>query len=85
MKDHAKVFRSGGSQAVRIPQRYRLDSEEVTIHQEGERLILEPVKKRAWPSAFWRKIRITDESFGRPDQGAMPSQPPLDESVEERG
>jgi antitoxin VapB len=41
--DRAKLFRSGGSQAVRLPKAYRFDGEEVSIHREGDRVILEPM------------------------------------------
>jgi antitoxin VapB len=35
-----KVFRSGNSQAVRIPRQYRLDADEVEILRRGEELVL---------------------------------------------
>jgi antitoxin VapB len=39
-----KVFRSGNSQAVRIPKQFQLDTDEVDIFQRGEELVL---RKRA--------------------------------------
>lgn len=39
----AKVFMSGPSQAVRLPQAYRFDCETVTIRRQGGSLILTPV------------------------------------------
>ena len=52
MNDVAKVFKSGGSQAVRIPRKYRLEGcDEVLIYRDGHRLILEP-RTRRWSSAF---------------------------------
>jgi antitoxin VapB len=41
----AKVFRSGNSQAVRIPKEFQLDSDEVEITRRGESLLLRPMKK----------------------------------------
>ena len=38
----AKVFRSGNSQAVRLPKDFRLDASEVEISREGDALILRP-------------------------------------------
>jgi antitoxin VapB len=35
-----KVFRSGNSQAVRIPRQYRLDTDEVEIVRRGDELVL---------------------------------------------
>lgn len=46
MADHAKLFKSGGSQAVRLPKEYRFpDAEEVVIYRQGRRVILEPVQR----------------------------------------
>ncbi|MCA1939784.1 MAG: antitoxin [Caenispirillum bisanense] len=39
----AKLFMNGRSQAVRLPQEFRFEGEEVRIHREGNRVILEPV------------------------------------------
>ena len=41
--DHAKIFWSGRSQAVRLPKEYRFDTEEVRIRRRGNSVILEPV------------------------------------------
>ena len=52
MDDRAKLFTSGGSQAVRLPKAYRFAHErEVRISREGERVILEPAGRR-WSRAF---------------------------------
>ncbi|QQR79314.1 MAG: AbrB/MazE/SpoVT family DNA-binding domain-containing protein [Deltaproteobacteria bacterium] len=40
-----KVFKSGNSQAVRIPREFQLDVDEVEIIQEGDRLILKKPEK----------------------------------------
>jgi len=53
----AKVFWTGRSQAVRLPKEFRFSSEEVAIHREGERVVLEPLHVRrdahGWPVALW--------------------------------
>lgn len=36
----AKVFRSGNSQAVRLPKQFRLKSKEVEIFRHGNELVL---------------------------------------------
>ncbi len=66
----AKVFYTGRSQAVRIPRDFRFRDQEVSIRREGDAVILEPLRKQAWPTGFWRQIRIGDSAFSRPDQGA---------------
>jgi antitoxin VapB len=42
---HAKVFKSGNSQAVRLPREFRLDVTEVEIFQRGDELVLRPIQK----------------------------------------
>lgn len=52
MADRAKLFNSGGSQAVRLPKEYRFhDSEELLIYRQGRRVILEPLN-RSWSRGF---------------------------------
>lgn len=36
----ARVFRSGNSQAVRLPKQFRVNSKEVEIFRRGEEIIL---------------------------------------------
>lgn len=43
----AKLFRNNKSQAVRIPADFELPGDRVMIHRDGDRLILEPVKRRS--------------------------------------
>ena len=40
-----KLFRNGGSQAVRIPKEMIFHTDEVQLHKEGDRLIIEPKAK----------------------------------------
>jgi antitoxin VapB len=48
----AKLFKHGGSQAVRLPKPYRFERQkEVRIRREGERVILEPIR-RTWSARF---------------------------------
>ncbi len=52
MTDRAKLFKSGGSQAVRLPKDYRFEGQdEVLIYRYGHRVILEP-KIREWSREF---------------------------------
>jgi antitoxin VapB len=45
----AKLFRNNKSQAVRIPADFELPGTSVMIHRDGERLILEPIRRRNIP------------------------------------
>ncbi|PYQ62639.1 MAG: AbrB/MazE/SpoVT family DNA-binding domain-containing protein [Acidobacteria bacterium] len=53
MGDRAKLLKSGDSQTVQLPRKYHFgeEQEEVAIHREGHRVILEPVK-RTWSKRF---------------------------------
>lgn len=44
MSDIAKVFWSGRSQAVSLPEAYRFDTEMVRIRRDGDVVILEPIR-----------------------------------------
>ncbi len=39
---HAKLFKHGGSQAVRLPKEFRFDATEVVIERRGELVVLRP-------------------------------------------
>ena len=40
--DTAKLFRHGGSQAVRLPKLYRFEAAEVVIERRGDEVVLRP-------------------------------------------
>ena len=42
---HAALFRNGRNQAVRIPREFEMEGTEVLMRKEGDRLILEPIRK----------------------------------------
>ena len=42
----AKIFKRGGSQAVRPPKEFRFDVNEVDVRREGDAVILEPARAR---------------------------------------
>lgn len=49
--DTAKLFKSGNSQAVRLPKEYRLPGDEVGIRRLGNALVLLP-KDNPWQVLF---------------------------------
>jgi antitoxin VapB len=52
MADRAKLFKTGGSQAVRLPRRYRFEGQrEVLIRRQGRAVLLESVPQR-WSRRF---------------------------------
>jgi antitoxin VapB len=48
----AKVFKSGNSQAVRLPKEFRFGSEEVEIFRHGDEVVLRE-KMKGMERAFW--------------------------------
>jgi len=56
-RDTAKVFKTGRSQAVRIPKSYRFSCDEVFIERDGERVILTP-RLRSWKDYFARAPQL---------------------------
>jgi antitoxin VapB len=42
---HVKIFRNGRNQAIRIPREFELTGDEAILRKEGDRLILEPIRK----------------------------------------
>lgn len=73
----AKLFRHGGSQAVRLPKEFRFSGPEVAVRREGNAVVLEPIARKKWPKDFFKKIRISDSTFVRPKQGDLPAIPSL--------
>lgn len=69
---HVRLFRNGRNQALRIPRELELDADEAIIRKDGERLIIEPVKRRpdlATLLAGWEPL---EESFPDVDAGLLP-------------
>lgn len=61
MPQFAKVFRSGNSQAVRLPKDFRFDVEEVEVSREGDAVILRPHRGASAP---WASLRAAvDRGF----------------------
>lgn len=59
---HVRLFRNGANQALRIPRDLELLGNEAVIRKEGDRLIIEAVKK---PSllALLATLQPLDEEF----------------------
>jgi antitoxin VapB len=71
-KRRARLFRNGRNQAVRIPREFELPGEEVIIRKDGDRLIVEPIKKYnnlLELLASWEDI---EEEFPDVDEGLLP-------------
>jgi antitoxin VapB len=73
MSPRAKLFRNGGSQAVRLPKdcRFPEDQDEVIVRREGRRVILEPVD--TWPAEFLQCLGAWPNAIPRPRQAPLSS------------
>ena len=68
----AKVFRSGNSQAVRLPKEFNLDQDEVLIKRIGSMILLIP-KEDPWQLLEKSLEQFTSDFMQTRDQ------PPLEE------
>lgn len=68
---HARLFRNGRNQALRIPRELELPGDEVVIHKDGDRLILEPVKTRKL-LAVLATLKPVADAFPDVDAGLQP-------------
>jgi antitoxin VapB len=59
---HVRLFRNGRNQAVRIPVEFELPGDEAIMHRDGDRLVIEPVRKRG-PVALLETMKPLEEEF----------------------
>ena len=81
MSERARIFRNGGSQAVRLPKscRFRDDQEEVIVRRVGKQVILEPADE--WSEEFLSCLGGWKEDIPRPAQRSIAKKKnPLDQS-----
>lgn len=77
MMETAKIFENGRSQAVRLPKKFRFNTDEVVVQQLGEAVILVP-RESLWQTFLEGLDSFTDDIFqdGR-DQGTQEEREPL--------
>ncbi len=72
---NVRLFRNGRNQAVRIPVEFELPGDEAIMHRDGDRLVIEPVRKRGL-LALLKTMKPLDE-----DLPEIEDRPPPPESV----
>ncbi len=60
-----RIFKSGNSLAVRLPKELKLACGTVSIHREGQKIIIEEVTQNGWPEGFFENVHISRKNFGR--------------------
>ena len=63
---HVRLFRNGRNQAVRIPVEFELPGDEAIMHRDGEKLVIEPVRKRGL-LALLETMKPVNEEFPQID------------------
>ena len=59
----ARVFKSGNSQAVRLPKDFRVNAAELEIFRHGEDIVLREKKKRTVAEAFEILAAMPEDVF----------------------
>ena len=57
-----RLFRDGRNQAVCIPVEFELPGDEAIMHRDGDRLVIEPVRKRGLV-ALLKAMKPLEEDF----------------------
>jgi len=61
-----KVFKSGNSQAIRIPKEFRLNTDMAKITVKGNYLLIQPIEKnvrKGWDEAFKQMKKNNDDTL----------------------
>ena len=60
---HARLFRNGRNQALRIPREFELATDKVIIYREDARLVVEPVRQAPTPAEILSRLTALAEDF----------------------
>ena len=71
LERHVRLFRNGRNQALRIPREFEFEGDEAIVRKEGDRLIVEPVRKGRL-LALLGSLEPLDESFPDVDEDLVP-------------
>jgi len=69
---HVRLFRNGRNQAIRIPREFELEGDEAILRKEGDRLVIEPVRKGRL-LALLGKLDSIEEPFPDVDNDLPPA------------
>lgn len=68
---HVRLFRNGRNQAVRIPVEFELPGNEAIMRRDGDRLVIEPVRKRGLV-ALLRTMKPVEDEFPEIQDSVLP-------------
>ncbi|CAN5713131.1 hypothetical protein BH09VER1_BH09VER1_44560 [soil metagenome] len=69
-----KTWLEDDFQIVRLPGELQLPVDQVSLRRLGDGVLLAPIKAATWPPGYFEGVRITDDSFARPDQVMLPTE-----------
>jgi antitoxin VapB len=69
-RKRVRLFRHGRNQAVRIPVAFELPGDEAIMHRDGDRLAIEPVRKRGL-LALLKTMKPLEEAFPEIDDPVL--------------
>ena len=72
---HVRLFRNGRNQALRIPREFELPGDEAILRQDGDQLVIEPVKRKRNLLEILATLEPLDEGLPEIDD------PPVDEDI----
>jgi len=64
--DTAKIFINGRSQAVRLPKKYRFNTDQVIIFKRGDEIVLKE-KNESWDSFFDEPSAFSEDYLNQRD------------------
>ena len=73
----AKVFTNGGSQAVRLPAEFRVDTTEVFVERIGQSLLITPKRTGGWDEFFSRPSAVPADFLAERDDDVPQSRDAL--------
>jgi antitoxin VapB len=74
----ARVFKSGNSQAVRLPKEFRIEGDRVYIKRDGDAIVLLPCEK-SWQGLLEAIEMFSDDFMEDRNQPEQQQRPELDE------
>ena len=70
---HVKLVRRRGHQLIRVPAEFELPGEEAIMRRDGDRLVIEPVRKRSL-LALLKTMEPFDGDFPEIDDPLLPAE-----------
>lgn len=66
-----RLFRNGRNQALRIPREFELPGTDALLRKEGDRLVIEPIRKKGL-LAYLSTLSAIDDRFPDVDESLPP-------------